>query len=54
MVRILSMSVRLREWEITLNWNVNLLWFRGARLVIALILWINTCACIMGLIFRCR
>ncbi len=51
MIRLISISVRLREWEITLNWNLNLLWLRAARLVVTLIIWLNTCACIFGLIF---
>jgi hypothetical protein len=52
MLRIVSISVRLREWEITFSWNVNLLWLRATRLAVALILWINTATCIVGLIYR--
>ena len=50
MLRLVSIISRLREWEITINWNINLLWIRGARLGLSLVLWMNTAACIYGLI----
>jgi CRP-like cAMP-binding protein len=50
MLRLVSISARLREWEITINWDINLLWIRGARLGLTLVLWMNTAACIYGLI----
>ncbi len=52
MLRIVSISVRLKEWEITISWNFNLLWLRAIRLAVALVLWINTAACILGLIYQ--
>lgn len=49
-VRLFSIIARLREWEITINWNINLLWIRGARLGLSLVLWMNAAACVYGLI----
>ena len=51
MFRFISIGVILREWEITMNWNVNLMWLRVIRLIITLIVWMNLCACIFGLIY---
>lgn len=50
MIRLLSISARLREWELTLNWNVGAIWFRALRIVLGIVIWLNSCACILWLI----
>jgi hypothetical protein len=51
-VRVLSIGVRLREWEITLDWRIGSLWLRLSRLIMGLILWLSGCACLWWLIYE--
>jgi hypothetical protein len=54
LVRLPSIFSRLQEWELTSKWNISVVWFRAARIILGLLLWINAFSCIVNLIGICR
>ena len=51
-VRLPEIFLRLGEWEVSLTWYENPIWFRAARIVSGLLLWVTTNSCIFWLIAR--
>ena len=48
--RLPEVFIRLGEWEVSLTWYNNPIWFRAARIVSGLLLWVTTNSCIFWLI----
>jgi hypothetical protein len=50
LVRFPRLIAQLKQWEITLNWEVSVIFFRALRIVMGLLLWLSAFSCIVNLI----